>query len=109
MIVDLDKDDPTNPLVATHPRFLLTGPVDRDILFRSIEEVIARNKILYGKASELDGVTHQFIGAERAVVPIETESFANTPESRHDERWRELMTHTVSRLDLARGELVRPI
>jgi hypothetical protein len=109
MIVDLDSDDSTNPLVATQPRFLLTGRIDRDMLFRSIEEVVARNKILYSKAAEIDGVTHQVLSGDRPVIRVETASFVNAPESQHGERWRELMTQTTNSLDLARGELVRPV
>jgi len=109
MIVDLDRDDPANPLVATHPRFLLTGTLDREILVRAIELVVARNKILSARAADVGGVTHQFLDGDAPVVSVESESFANVPESRHDERWSELMTRTTSRLDLARGELVRPV
>ncbi len=109
MIVDLDRDDPANPLVATQPRFLFTGGLDRDILFRSIEEVVARNKILYGRIADVDGVSHQFISAERPVLELDTVSFENTPESQLDARWSELMKDKASTLDIASGEIVRPV
>jgi len=104
---DLSSLDGANALVIPRVRFLLEGPLDRDLLARCVDELVARNGVLGSRFVERDGRVQQVMPTTRRSVELELVSFEGLDDATQQARWRELVARHTEAFDLEREPMLR--
>ena len=100
---DLTTQGPANALVIPRVRFLFEGPLDRELLARCLDELVASNGVLGSRFAEHDGRLRQFLPTTRRSFELEHVSF----EDDREDRWHELVERLAAPFDLDRGPVIR--
>ncbi len=104
----LDRMSPGTPLYNVHVGLRLRGPLDREVLLRSLAEIVRRHEVLRTRLPEIDGEPRQVIAVADAAMEFPVTDLRELSE---EERELALLrcadAHGQAPFDLAQGPLFR--
>jgi acyl-CoA synthetase (AMP-forming)/AMP-acid ligase II/acyl carrier protein len=102
-----DQLEPGNPLYHQSWHFYLTGPLSREALQRSLDEILRRHEVLRTKYIAVEGVPEQIVTAFDS-LPLSFVDLGAVPETERDTAAKEMaLEESRKPFDLTRGPLIR--
>ncbi len=106
---DVERDDPYCGMTTPRQRLLLEGPIDRDILARCLEEMLARHAVLGSSYVEVGGQIQQILPPSRHSFDLDFVSFEDSSEEAQQGRWRELVSEYCRPFDFGGKPVLRSV